>query len=72
MIIGLLANFGGLVWGAATLSGSVQNLKETVGTITASMNNAIATLNNQTAKIAVLEYRVSAVEAQNGGSSSRK
>lgn len=69
IVIGLLVNFGGLVWGAATLSESVKNLRETVVALSTSMNNAVNTLNNQTAKTAVLEYRVSALEISNVTSS---
>jgi len=65
MIVGLLTNFSGLIWGAATLSESVKNLKDTVLAISSTMNNAVNVLNNQTSEVAVLKYRVQTLEVAN-------
>lgn len=69
VIIMLLVNFGGMIWGAAKLSASVENLKETVGSITTTMQTAVSTLNSQAADVAVLKYRVSQIETNNAARS---
>lgn len=65
VMLGLLINLGGLVWGAATISASVTNLKETVSILSSSMSKTIQVLNDQVSSNAVLQYRVTQLENAN-------
>ena len=65
VMLGLLINLGGLVWGAATISASVQNLKETVSILSTTMSKTVQVLNDQVSSNAVLQYRVSQLESAN-------
>lgn len=64
----LLLNFGGIVWGAATMSSSLRTLKETTDRLTHTMEQTTSKMESiqldYSSRMAVLENRVSANERE--------
>lgn len=64
----LLLNFGGIVWGAATMSGSLKNLRETTDKLSHTLEQTTTKMEtiqlDYSSRMAVLENRVSAAERE--------
>lgn len=67
-IVVLLMNFGGLVWGASTMSNSLATLKETTDRLDKTVNSVTSKMEtiqlDYSSRMAVLENRVSANERE--------
>jgi hypothetical protein len=58
VVLGMLAQLAALVWGAATLSASVNSLRETMIIVTTQINAIQTTVNAQSVELGILKDRV--------------
>jgi len=67
-IVVLLMNFGGLVWGASTMSNSLKTLRETTDRLDKTVNDVTTKMGtiqlDYSSRMAVLENRVTANERE--------
>lgn len=72
LAVAILVNFGGIVWGAATISSSVRELRRIVGNLTRLVEAIEGQIGSQERRLTLVEWRLDNLREVPSGIAARR